>query len=146
MIRDIKADRIDLVDCEMFGQTLQRSGMRHNFVKLHLQKKFQLYFYLDDHIYDHERDDIKYSVQAIVDAEQSKITSKKIRDIHSNRQIYATDSKARIYADPYSLLGSECGVYRREHQACLVDSPTKRKPQNFATPCHWWSRGRLLSV
>ena len=95
MIRDIKADRIDLVVVKCSDRLCRDQAEWHNFVKLHLQKKFQLYFYLDDHIYDHERDDIKYSVQAIVDAEQSKITSK------------------------------ECGVYRREHQACLVDSQRK---------------------
>ena len=122
MIRDIKADRIDLVVVKCSDRLCRDQAEWHNFVKLHLQKKFQLYFYLDDHIYDHERDDIKYSVQAIVDAEQSKITSKKIRDIHSNRQIYATGSKAM---QTLIRLGSECGVYRREHQASLVDSQRK---------------------
>ncbi len=106
----------------MFGQTLQRSG-GINFVKLHLQKKFQLYFYLDDHIYDHERDDIKYSVQAIVDAEQS-------RSLPRKSEIFtATD-------DPYT---AGIGMWSLSTRTPSVSGgqSTKRKPQNFATPCHW---------
>lgn len=121
MIRDIKADRIDLVVVKCSDRLCRDQAEWHNFVKLHLQKKFQLYFYLDDHIYDHERDDIKYSVQAIVDAEQSKITSKKIRDIHSNRQIYATGSKALHICRP---------LYGWDRNVEFVDENTKRV---------WWT-------
>ena len=56
MIRDIKADRIDLVVVKCSDRLCRDQAEWHNFVKLHLQKKFQLYFYLDDHIYDHERE------------------------------------------------------------------------------------------
>lgn len=121
MIRDIKADRIDLVVVKCSDRLCRDQAEWHNFVKLHLQKKFQLYFYLDDHIYDHERDDIKYSVQAIVDAEQSKITSKKIRDIHSNRQIYATGSKALHICRP---------LYGWDRNVEFIDENTKRV---------WWT-------
>lgn len=121
MIRDIKADRIDLVVVKCSDRLCRDQAEWHNFVKLHLQKKFQLYFYLDDHIYDHERDDIKYSVQAIVDAEQSKITSKKIRDIHSNRQIYATGSKALHICRP---------LYGWDRKVEFIDENTKRV---------WWT-------
>lgn len=121
MIRDIKADRIDLVVVKCSDRLCRDQAEWHNFVKLHLQKKFQLYFYLDDHIYDHERDDIKYSVQAIVDAEQSKITSKKIRDIHSNRQIYATGSKALHICRP---------LYGWDRNVKFIDENTKRV---------WWT-------
>ena len=121
MIRDIKADRIDLVVVKCSDRLCRDQAEWHNFVKLHLQKKFQLYFYLDDHIYDHERDDIKYSVQAIVDAEQSKITSKKIRDIHSNRQIYATGFKALHICRP---------LYGWDRNVEFIDENTKRV---------WWT-------
>lgn len=121
MIRDIKSDRIDLVVVKCSDRLCRDQAEWHNFVKLHLQKKFQLYFYLDDHIYDHERDDIKYSVQAIVDAEQSKITSKKIRDIHSNRQIYATGSKALHICRP---------LYGWDRNVEFIDENTKRV---------WWT-------
>ena len=121
MIRDIKEDRIDLVVVKCSDRLCRDQAEWHNFVKLHLQKKFQLYFYLDDHIYDHERDDIKYSVQAIVDAEQSKITSKKIRDIHSNRQIYATGSKALHICRP---------LYGWDRNVEFIDENTKRV---------WWT-------
>lgn len=121
MIRDIKADRIDLVVVKCSDRLCRDQAEWHNFVKLHLQKKFQLYFYLDDHIYDHERDDIKYSVQAIVDAEQSKITSKKIRDIHSNRQIYAMGSKALHICRP---------LYGWDRNVEFIDENTKRV---------WWT-------
>ena len=121
MIRDIKADRIDLVVVKCSDRLCRDQAEWHNFVKLHLQKKFQLYFYLVDHIYDHERDDIKYSVQAIVDAEQSKITSKKIRDIHSNRQIYATGSKALHICRP---------LYGWDRNVEFIDENTKRV---------WWT-------
>ena len=121
MIRDIKADRIDLVVVKCSDRLCRDQAEWHNFVKLHLQKKFQLYFYLDDHIYDHERDDIKYSVQAIVDAEQSKITSKKIRDIHSNRQIYATGSKALHICRP---------LYGWDRNVEFIDENAKRV---------WWT-------
>lgn len=121
MIRDIKLDRIDLVVVKCSDRLCRDQAEWHNFVKLHLQKKFQLYFYLDDHIYDHERDDIKYSVQAIVDAEQSKITSKKIRDIHSNRQIYATGSKALHICRP---------LYGWDRNVEFIDENTKRV---------WWT-------
>lgn len=121
MIRDIKAERIDLVVVKCSDRLCRDQAEWHNFVKLHLQKKFQLYFYLDDHIYDHERDDIKYSVQAIVDAEQSKITSKKIRDIHSNRQIYATGSKALHICRP---------LYGWDRNVEFIDENTKRV---------WWT-------
>lgn len=121
MLRDIKADRIDLVVVKCSDRLCRDQAEWHNFVKLHLQKKFQLYFYLDDHIYDHERDDIKYSVQAIVDAEQSKITSKKIRDIHSNRQIYATGSKALHICRP---------LYGWDRNVEFIDENTKRV---------WWT-------
>ena len=121
MIRDIKADRIDLVVVKCSDRLCRDQAEWHNFVKLHLQKKFQLYFYLDDHIYDHERDDIKYSVQAIVDAEQSKITSRKIRDIHSNRQIYATGSKALHICRP---------LYGWDRNVEFIDENTKRV---------WWT-------
>lgn len=121
MIRNIKADRIDLVVVKCSDRLCRDQAEWHNFVKLHLQKKFQLYFYLDDHIYDHERDDIKYSVQAIVDAEQSKITSKKIRDIHSNRQIYATGSKALHICRP---------LYGWDRNVEFIDENTKRV---------WWT-------
>lgn len=121
MIRDIKADRVDLVVVKCSDRLCRDQAEWHNFVKLHLQKKFQLYFYLDDHIYDHERDDIKYSVQAIVDAEQSKITSKKIRDIHSNRQIYATGSKALHICRP---------LYGWDRNVEFIDENTKRV---------WWT-------
>ena len=121
MIRDIKADRIDLGVVKCSDRLCRDQAEWHNFVKLHLQKKFQLYFYLDDHIYDHERDDIKYSVQAIVDAEQSKITSKKIRDIHSNRQIYATGSKALHICRP---------LYGWDRNVEFIDENTKRV---------WWT-------
>ena len=121
MLRDIKADRIDLVVVKCSDRLCRDQAEWHNFVKLHLQKKFQLYFYLDDHIYDHERDDIKYSVQAIVDAEQSKITSKKIRDIHSNRQIYATGPKALHICRP---------LYGWDRNVEFIDENTKRV---------WWT-------
>ena len=49
MIRDIKADRIDLVVVKGSDRLCRDQAEWHNFVKLHLQKKFQLYFYLDDH-------------------------------------------------------------------------------------------------
>ena len=47
MIRDIKADRIDLVVVKCSDRLCRDQAEWHNFVKLHLQKKFQLYFYLD---------------------------------------------------------------------------------------------------
>ena len=60
-------------------------------------------------------------MQAIVDAEQSKITSKKIRDIHSNRQIYATGSKALHICRP---------LYGWDRNVEFIDENTKRV---------WWT-------
>ena len=135
MIRDIKADRIDLVVVKCSDRLCRDQAEWHNFVKLHLQKKFQLYFYLDDHIYDHERDDIKYSVQS------------RVRSLPRKSEIFtATDRSTPrvprhcIYADPYT---AGIGMWSLSTRTPSVSGgqSTKRKPQNFATPCHWWSRG-----
>lgn len=117
MLKDIQADRLDLVVVKCSDRLCRSQVEWHNFIKLILHKNVSLYFYLDDHIYQHDKDDLLYSMQAIVDAEQSKVTSKKIRDIHSNRQIYAEGQKALNITRP--ILGWDRKVE-------LIDERNKR--------------------
>ena len=97
MIRDIKADRIDLVVVKCSDRLCRDQAEWHNFVR-------------------------KSEIFTATDRSTPRVP------------------RHCIYADPYT---AGIGMWSLSTRTPSVSGgqSTKRKPQNFATPCHWWSRG-----
>lgn len=117
MKRDLKNRKFNLLVCKCQDRLCRDQAEWHALIKLTLKYHAKIYFTLSDTIYEHKRDEMAYSLHAIIDAEYSRQTSEKISQHHRMRQLYGTGQDVLNILRP---------IFGWDRNVSFLDEHTKR--------------------
>lgn len=130
MKEDLSKGKFQILVAKCQDRICRDQAEWHNLVKLCLKKHVTIYFSMPDTIYNHRKDDISYSLQALIDAEYSRQISDKIRQKHRMRQLYEKGTKALNISRP--IYGWDRNVeWKNEHIKNVWYSVNEKEAANI---------------